>query len=273
MKCKNCNMLLDSGERSCKNCGAFVQEENIELLDVETIDKDSLLSEIHDKENEFLDIENMDSEIEENKTTSSKKIGIFPFLGGVICGIFVMILSGSLFFLAREQVNQNDSIENQIVMEDGTQKLAWEGYHFTIPKEIKAEIVSSCLTLHNEENTWKAEIRATTYPYTVIQSNLTQVQVNASRYGFTSSNAKEIKIGNDSYSVLEVTYGMQNYLVAYKAFNPNTVFYFYIYNTTNTFDYDHVKEVAKVLKTVKFEGGNQNLSSNISLDTVDLFIR
>lgn len=189
MKCPNCNVEINKGEKFCKNCGKKISEGK-----------------------------NSEEKVSVEKITTTnpnfKRNNSHPWLIAGIC-VFLMLIGfiGIITMAVVSDVQENDSKVEDLIddIKDIRKKeekkfVDFKNYTFTTPSNVTTSVSGDKLFMYGENNEWVAVVLTQAGKYDTIVSVQDQIKVllanQDSSYDLTSSTVMEKQYGNRNYLVI-----------------------------------------------------------------------
>lgn len=186
--------------------------------------------------------------------------------------VFIVVMTVALiavivmaFFMIKMFSNNNNSTKNSEIGK--ATQYNYEGFEFFLPDNIIADVSNGEFILHATDKSWSAVITLQDGSYNTLVSNKSQLKHYYEQLGYVVEKAEEEKeISGTAFVTLEVNMASKKVLIAYSKANGTKLFGIILTTETNEYTNDSLKDIGKVLATMKYVGTNNDLPEGFTID-------
>ena len=293
MNCKKCGSLLTENDQFRKNCGASViaQEEQNNVQQSVNNQADLMQQTVNnqpDLTQHPMNIAQPINNMQQNYSNSNQNSwqnnynptpnyqqqkpnsnGKFIGIGIAVVVVIVGIIFGMKFF--GNGGNNNYSGGNSGGSEisnntNSTYSVRFKGFTFKIPTNLIYNTDSDTLYIGDEADTWQAAIVVVSGSFNQLQSNKNNLITVYQQAGYGAANVNQKTYGGLDFITIELTHSGQKAILGFAKANSMYLFGATTYNLDNSFDYNLLSNVAKVLSTAEYSGETNNISGFNKVD-------
>lgn len=166
--------------------------------------------------------------------------------------------------------NNNTNNSNPKLVDYESFAVKFRGYTFRIPTNIVYETLNNSILLEDENGTWSTYIEVLDGSYDVIQSQKNELQMIYQNQGFASSSPSEKNINGVNFITLEVSKGGNNALLGISNASATHFFGATVYDNKNSFDYNILNIISKILGSATYSNDTNNISSFENIDMSEI---
>lgn len=188
----------------------------------------------------------------------------------ILVGVFTLILVAAAAMIVPGLLSKTDKTETDKVAEvvvSGV-KVKVDEFTLTVPEKYIFDSTSSSITIFNSDETWASKITIEPASYSRIIENKSKLKASIIKSGYESSDPIEKTISGSKVLSVEVTTDSSKSLLAFKSGSSSKVFCIEIITEDETFDYQVLEELVKILNTAVYQA--ETASTNMKSATLDI---
>lgn len=186
--------------------------------------------------------------------------------------VFIVVMTVALvavivmaFFMIKMFSHNNTSTKNSEIGK--ATQYNYEGFEFFLPDNIIADVSNGEFILHATDKSWSAIITLQDGSYNTLVSNKSQLKHYYEQLGYVIEKAEEEKeISGTAFVTLEVNMASKKVLIAYSKANGTKLFGIVLTTETNEYTNDSLKDIGKVLATMKYVGTDNYLPEGFTIN-------
>ena len=267
MNCKKCGSPLSPEDKFCKNCGAVVEHDNTPT-------------------NQNM---NGGNPLPQQNTSNTPPSKIVNFKNGnLIVGAVVIVILIALAVIYVPKYLESDKKDNNggnsgtepstttpapsPISSQSYYKVNFQNFTFNIPDDIVYEIDTDELVISDEAGTWMSEIFVMQGSFDKIKSNKSTLQSYFQQAGFTAKAAELKNISGTEFVTVELSASGISGIGAYTKLNSMYSLWTVSYNQDNDYDYDILKNIAKISSNATYNNISDSIKSerkfNLNIDEI-----
>ena len=262
MNCQKCGFQLTENDQFCKNCGASVNNTDVQNsslgLNNQTI-QSSMQGVSYQSMNNYTEPTQQSSWANKstvqsiNQTSKDNNIK-FIIIGIIVARAIIGIIAAVGLF------GDNKSNNSETNNGSSSYTVKFNGFTFKVPTNLVYETQTDALLIGDEDGTWTVSIEVIDGSYSQMLSNKNQLQTMFQSTGYTASVPVEKTIKGMSFITLELSKSSSNVLLGLTRANSMNLFGISAYNIDNEYDYKLLEKISTILSSAEYSGSTNNIS-------------
>ncbi len=265
MNCPKCGAMLKPGDAFCTNCGTAV---NNSSNNMGGMNNNPINTGMNQQVNSTQPTNNFQQpmpnynnqpngnygNVNNNMNKSNQNNNMIFAIVGIV--LLVAIALGVYFFFIKGK-------DEDLALSTTAYKVDVAGYTVSIPDDLIYQQQDGDLVIANQDNTWAAMLFIEQTPFSQLKNNMNQLPIILQSQGCTAKTPEIKTIKDVEYLTMEVSKDSENHLVVYAAIDSMNLVGLDIVNIeSNDFDYDLLKELTPIVKSIKTASSTNAIKSD-----------